>query len=547
MIFRSRALPVLAALAFTLQSGGLASAATPGVNRAGDFVDGVPSMTGLRDLGRMQSTASVQLAFNLRYQHEDELDRDILLLSTKGSPLYHKFLSNRQWNAYFAPSERTVSTVASALRRAGFQVTSVSGDRGLIDAQAPAATVERYFGTVLQRVAQPDAGVRYLHVTPAVLPLELRPFVISVAGLDNLELYHPRPAPVQHGIVPDKIGGPVKGPDGGYGPRVLANGYKYPVQSGTDGTGHTVGITISGDILNSDLAAYLSYFQITQTGTITRVPIDNAHFSGGEVETTLDVETISGLAPGVNIIIYQFPNWTVKFINDTFAKVVSDNTVDAYSNSWAWCETADGTLWNNKSIHRLFKQSVAKGITPIFASGDDGAFTRGCNGALRVASPADDPYVVGLGGLSFTANTRGKITSDVGWSGSGGGVSVLFKEPSYQQGVAGTISTGRNVPDISLPADVEDAYYFGGGWSGPIGGTSWAAPAFNAMLVEIVQARGSRAGFVNPNLYTAASTFGSAVFTDITSGNNGHYSAGPGYDQVTGLGAPVGTGLVTHL
>lgn len=546
MIFRSRVLPVLAALAFTLQLGGFASAAAPGANSTQDFVDGVPSRAGLRDLGRMLPTAPVQLAFNLRYRHEDELDRDILLLSTKSSPLYHKFLSNAQWNAYFAPRERTVSTVASVLRRAGFQVTSVSGDRGLIDVQAPAATVERYFGTVLQRVAQPDAGVRYRHVTPAVLPLALRPFVVSVAGLDNLELYHPRPAPAHHAVVPDKIGGPVKGLDGGYGPRVLANGYKYPVQGGIDGTRHTVGITIAGDILNSDLAAYLSYFLITQTGTITRVPIDNAHFSGGEVETTLDVETISGLAPGANIIIYQFPNWTVKFINDTFAKIVSDNAVDSYSNSWAWCETADGSLWNNKSIHRLFRQSVAKGITPIFASGDDGAFTRGCSG-LAVASPADDPYVVGLGGLSFTTNTRGKITSDSGWSGSGGGVSVVYKRPGYQQGVAGTISTGRNVPDIALPADVEDAYYFGGGWSGPIGGTSWAAPAFNAMLVEIVQARGSRAGLVNPSLYTAASTFGSAVFTDITTGNNGHYSAGPGYDQVTGLGAPVGTGLAAHI
>lgn len=265
------------------------------------------------------------------------------------------------------------------------------------------------------------------------------------------------------------------------------------------------------------------------------------------METTLDVETISGLAPRVNIIIYQFPNWTVKFINDTFAKVVSDNTVDSYSNSWAWCETNDGSLWNNTSIHRLFRQSDAKGITLIFASGDDGAFTRGCSGQLRIASPADDPFVVGLGGLSFTANAQGKITSDVGWSGSGGGVSVVYKLPKYQQGLAGTISTGRNVPDISLPADVEDAFYFLGTWQGPIGGTSWAAPAFNAMLVEIDQADGARAGFLNPSLYAVASRLGSAVITDITSGNDGHYTAGPGYDHVTGLGAPVGTGLATNL
>lgn len=56
-------------------------------------------MPGLRDLGRLQPTASVQLAFNLRYRHEGELDRDVLLLGTKGSPLYRHFLTNRQWNA----------------------------------------------------------------------------------------------------------------------------------------------------------------------------------------------------------------------------------------------------------------------------------------------------------------------------------------------------------------------------------------------------------------------------------------------------------------
>jgi hypothetical protein len=46
---------------------------------------------------------------------------------------------------------------------------------------------------------------------------------------------------------------------------------------------------------------------------------------------------------------------------------------------------------------------------------------------------------------------------------------------------------------------------------------------------------------------SAATKFGSSVFTDITSGNNGFYQAGTGYDQVTGLGAPVGTGLATNL
>jgi kumamolisin len=36
-------------------------------------------------------------------------------------------------------------------------------------------------------------------------------------------------------------------------------------------------------------------------------------------------------------------------------------------------------------------------------------------------------------------------------------------------------------------------------------------------------------------------------FRDITSGNNGAYAAGPGWDACTGLGAPDGTTLLSRL
>jgi subtilase family serine protease len=541
MRFTKYAAPACAALALALQASALPALAFTGTS----FSDTVAPGAQFHDLGRTSPSYVVHLAFNLRYQHSNELNRDVEMINTQGSPLYHHFLSNSQWNAYFAPSMATVRGVAAQLRSAGFTVTKISGDRSLIDASAPAGVVERFFNTQLHNVAQPEAGIRYRHTGAATLPANLRPVVDTVTGLNNIQLTHPHP-PISHGVVPDKIKGPVTAPDGGYGPRVLANGYKYPVQKGMDGSGHTVGVTIAGNILDSDLAAYLSYFQITDTGTLSREPIDGAVFNGPEVETTLDIETISGLAPGANIIIYQFPDWTVQYINDTFSQVVSDNTVESYSNSWAWCETNDQTLWDNQSIDQLFKQSVAKGQTPIFASGDDGAFERGCSG-LAVASPADDQYVVGAGGLTIQVSSKGKLTGQTGWSAGGGGVSTVWPLPKYQKGVPNMITTGRNIPDIALPADVQDAWYYDGGWNGPIGGTSWAAPAFNAMMVEINESRGTRGGWINSDLYKAAAKQGSKVFTDITTGNNGHYSAGTGYDQVTGLGAPVGTGLAKSL
>ncbi len=51
-------------------------------------------------------------------------------------------------------------------------------------------------------------------------------------------------------------------------------------------------------------------------------------------------------------------------------------------------------------------------------------------------------------------------------------------------------------------------------------------------------------GFVGPRLYAL---LGSGAFRDITSGNNGSYSAGPGWDACTGLGSPDATRLLDGL
>ena len=75
-----------------------------------------------------------------------------------------------------------------------------------------------------------------------------------------------------------------------------------------------------------------------------------------------------------------------------------------------------------------------------------------------------------------------------------------------------------------------------------IGGTSAVAPLWAGLIALINQALGRKAGFVNPTLYANQS-----AFTDITSGNNGAFSAGPGWDPATGLGSPIGTAVLAAL
>ena len=193
------------------------------------------------------------------------------------------------------------------------------------------------------------------------------------------------------------------------------------------------------------------------------------------------------------------------------------------------------------------------------AAGDDGSSDGQTDGANHVDFPASSPYVVGCGGTTLEANIASTtITSEVVWNeeasgegATGGGVSDYFPKPNYQSNVnvppPQTQGGGRGVPDVAGDADPVTGYQvLIDGNSIVIGGTSAVAPLYAGLFAQINQALvghgKSRAGFVNPALYQNPT-----AFHDITSGNNGAFSAGPGWDPCTGLGSPNGTSILNAL
>ena len=128
------------------------------------------------------------------------------------------------------------------------------------------------------------------------------------------------------------------------------------------------------------------------------------------------------------------------------------------------------------------------------------------------------------------------LGGETAWNGSGGGTSTVFSAPQYQQGVGGK----RTVPDVAALADPNTgvASYSDGQW-GVAGGTSLAAPlwaGFAALYDQAAAGAGKSAlGPANTALYQAAP--GGSGFHDVTSGSNGGFQAGTGYDQVTGNGS----------
>jgi kumamolisin len=162
--------------------------------------------------------------------------------------------------------------------------------------------------------------------------------------------------------------------------------------------------------------------------------------------------------------------------------------------------------------------------------------------------------VLACGGTRLESS-KNKITKEVVWNygaglgASGGGISETFPLPAYQAGANVPVSVnpshfkGRGVPDISGDADPATGYQIRvDGRSAVFGGTSAVAPLWAALTALINQQLGKPVGFLNTSLYAAAAK---KALHDITSGNNGAYTAGPGWDACTGLGSPDGQALLT--
>jgi kumamolisin len=564
---RKRLFPVLTAVAFA------ASAAAGGAAplRSGYAAD-VPQRSDVRDLGRAQPTLPVSIAVTLNYRHAAELDRLVQLQSDPGSPLYQRYLTDEQFDAYFAPTSADYERTATALQRAGFQITQRFSNRTVIDAAAPASVAERYFSTEIHRVVQAGVGVRYANAQPAQLPAELRGIVVAVAGLNDLAVVQPlyrfpnagqRLAAQQRARMPmpessSPIGAPLYGPDGGYGPLATAQGYDLPVQHGYNGAGRSAGVIIWADYLASDITGYERYFGIRRTGKTSKLAVDGgASFNGNindptnaSIEAELDVETIEGNSPGANIVVYEFPTPTDQHIEDAYNAAVSANTVDVLNSSFGGCESGDPNF--AKATNHIATQGAAKGITFAASSGDSGS--NECNGAKGVSEPAGDSEFMSIGGTSLRVTSKGVWSSETVWNSNGGagggGVSTVFALPSYQQGIGGMITSGRNQPDIALSSDPSygTSLYFNGAWDGPIGGTSWASPIFTAYLTQVAQVRSRRAGFVNPSIYGTLRNTHYTYYRDITVGNNFGYRAKTGYDQASGIGSiRSGNGLAPKL
>jgi subtilase family serine protease len=321
-----------------------------------------------------------------------------------------------------------------------------------------------------------------------------------------------------------------------------------------DGSGTTIAIVdayddpnIANDLHQFDLKFGLPdpvFTKVNQTGGSTPPPANG----GWASEIALDVEWAHAIAPGANILLVEANNNSITNLYAAVRYAASQPGVVAVSMSWGGGEYsgetgADTTTFVTPGGHT--------GVTFVASSGDGGA---------PPIYPSASPNVLSVGGTHLSLDSSGNILSETGWSGSGGGLSVYESQPSYQNGVVMQSTTKRTTPDVAYDSDpntgfpVYDSYNNGttAPWS-QFGGTSAAAPQWAALLAIADQGRALlHLDPLDGRSQTLPLLYGlSAVdYRDTTSGTslgNPHYSAGVGYDLVTGLGTPRANRIVADL
>ncbi len=340
-------------------------------------------------------------------------------------------------------------------------------------------------------------------------------------------------------------------------------------------------------------------------GTFTQVAPDgltpfvtgDANQTGWAEEISLDVLWAHAIAPGANIVLDLAKSNDDADLQSALQYAIDHNLGDVISQSFGENEACLGVpaKW-----HASYVAATQKGMTLFASSADQGAALPTCDGnswVKAVSSPANDPLVTGVGGTELNAAryclavlgcnpatnpTFGTYVSEIAWNegpfgdfqsdfptteASGGGFSTIWSEPSFQQGTIH--GKQRGVPDVSYSAAIEHGaltylnipglppgmYLFGG--------TSAGSPQWAAITAIADQVAGHDLGFINAALYKTgqnASTY-AAGFHDVTSGNNSAveadsnnnpitvngYSAGTGWDAVTGLGSPNASQLIPSL
>jgi kumamolisin len=470
-------------------------------------------------------------------------------------------VTNQELAQRYGADPADVALVTDVLGRHGLTVTDSRPVSRRLKVRGTIGQMSATFGTTLRQVTSPhpDGSGEVTHRYRSgglSVPAELAGVVTAVLGLDNRPQARPqfrtataRPEAASAAAVPLTA-------------VQVAELYQFP--SGTDGTGQTIAIIeLGGGYTASDLNTYFSGLGLS-TPSVSAVSVDGAQNSPGQqadTEVELDIEVAGAVAPQASQLVYFTPNTDQGFIDAISDAVHASPTPTVISISWGQSED-QWSAQSRTAMDSAMADAAALGVTVCVAAGDNGSSDGATDGSVHCDFPASSPHALACGGTRLEGSSQ-TITAEVVWNdatgggggngATGGGISDVFPLPSWQANAgvptpAGG-SGGRGVPDVAGNADPVTGYpIVSDGQQTVVGGTSAVAPLYAGLIARLAQGTGKKFGLLQPLIYAGVQPAADVPgFNDITQGNNGAYSAGPGWDPCTGLGSPNGQALLKRL
>ena len=262
-------------------------------------------------------------------------------------------------------------------------------------------------------------------------------FNIAHAAIPSIDSFTARP-PIH------VLAGMTSGPAGLF-PSQVKKAYNLP---STGGKG-TIAIIAAFNHPNiaSDLLAFDKAFGLTpcttSNGCLEIHPMNATakDDTGWSMETALDTEWSHAIAPKAKILVVEAASDSGTNLLKAVDYAKSRSDVVAVSMSWGGDEFA-----SEASLDSHFTaSSINPSLTFFASSGDDGA---------GASWPAVAPNVISVGGTSLALTSKGTLSSEKAWTGSGGGVSAFESEPSFQTTYSIPRAGGkRAIPDVAFAAD----------------------------------------------------------------------------------------------
>jgi tripeptidyl-peptidase-1 len=303
---------------------------------------------------------------------------------------------------------------------------------------------------------------------------------------------------------------------------------------------------------DSDVSSFSTACAVSPAVKVARNVGENKDTAG--IESELDIEFIGAVSNPIPLTVWYQAEYSLL----SWVQSVMSNSEPGHIHSVSYGndEIQQTSTAYMQQVNTQFMQAGAKGISILFASGDQGVWGRSGHGSkFHPDFPGASPYITAVGGTDFTTYAIGDETA---WDAGGGGFSDTFAQPSWQSdAVKGYLASkdadlppasfwnasGRAYPDVAALGGQKTPYCVatGGRFEG-VAGTSASCPVVAGvfgLLNNVRLAAGKPPlGFLNPFIYQNG-----AAFNDVTSGKNNAgsgngFTAVKGWDAATGFGTP---------